>query len=470
MQGRRGLALGVAGIALAVVAGWAIGGARQRRARKGGLVRASFADSVGLLVEVATPALAKGVIVRRPRVVDLAARLDLDGRAVRRLQRLRRRRGGGPVVLALPGRQEAILLEGEDVRRVLENSPEPFSPAAAEKRAAPAHFEPGVSLISTGAERAERRALQDAALESDRPIHSLANRLGPAVQAEARRLADAAVGAGELDWPVFAAAWMRLVRRMTLGKAAAEDEALTRMAARLRANANWTFAHPKDKALRAGFLERIEGHLARGAPGSLAERIAVQRSNIESAPADQIAQWLFAFDAVGITGFRTLALLATHPEPAARVRQEIDRGGWDLPYLRACVVDAVRLWPTTPAILRQTTRPTEWGGGTLPEGAGVLVFTPFFCRDDERLAQAHRFAPELWLGRDPADNGALTPFSAGPAACPARHLAPFTASLFLAGLLRGCGELRTDAPLDPAQPLPGLLDHVRLRFTLPERG
>jgi hypothetical protein len=41
-----------------------------------------------------------------------------------------------------------------------------------------------------------------------------------------------------------------------------------------------------------------------------------------------------------------------------------------------------------------------WPAGTLPAGSNVVVFAPYFHRDDQRLPFADRFAPELWLGED----------------------------------------------------------------------
>lgn len=42
-----------------------------------------------------------------------------------------------------------------------------------------------------------------------------------------------------------------------------------------------------------------------------------------------------------------------------RARADIDA---DFPFLRACLLEAVRLWPTTPAILRQPNKETVWNG------------------------------------------------------------------------------------------------------------
>ena len=141
------------------------------------------------------------------------------------------------------------------------------------------------------------------------------------------------------------------------------------------------------------------------------------------------------------------------------------------PFTRACLLDAVRLWPTTPAILRETTAPSAWHGGTLPAGTLVLVFVPFFHRDDEHLPQAHRFAPELWLAPRDRHDWPLIPFSEGAGGCPGRDLVLLTASATLAALLRRRRLTLDQADvLDANRPLPGTLDHFRLTFTVEPRA
>jgi hypothetical protein len=82
-------------------------------------------------------------------------------------------------------------------------------------------------------------------------------------------------------------------------------------------------------------------------------------------------------------------------------------------------------------ILRQTTGATEWEGGQMPRGTGVLILAPLFCRGDERLPFADRFTPELWLSAGEAKRRGVVPFSIGPAACPGRNLVLLFASHFL---------------------------------------
>jgi hypothetical protein len=56
--------------------------------------RATVAETFGIAVDVLLPLVARGLIARRPRVVDLAERVDADRRAVHRMQRIRDRRTG----------------------------------------------------------------------------------------------------------------------------------------------------------------------------------------------------------------------------------------------------------------------------------------------------------------------------------------------------------------------------------------
>jgi len=187
-------------------------------------------------------------------------------------------------------------------------------------------------------------------------------------------------------------------------------------------------------------------------------------------PVQQVPQWLFAFDAAGMTTFRALALLATHPDQAARARKDMrnDPARQHLPFLRATVLEAVRLWPTTPMILRQSTRATHWDNGTMPADTGVLVYAPFFHRDDQRLPHADLFTPELWLKERSDKDWPLVPFSEGAAGCPGRNLVLLLASSMLAALLDGRAvELAPGRRLDPAR-LPGTLDNYTLRFKFTE--
>jgi len=457
--------------ALGLIGGYAVGKMLSKPARSATpgdtLPTAGVLDTLALAVDVFAPTFAKGVIIRRPGAEAVAERLDLDRRAVQRMQKLRNKYGPGPLMLPLPLRKQAVVFAPEHVRRVLDESPEPFATASSEKRAALSHFEPQGVLVSHGPERADRRRFNEAVLESDRAVHHMAERFLPLVDEEAGRILAAARDKGELDWDTFSQGWYRLARRVVFGDGASDDLELHDLTVALRKAANWAFLHPKKRATQARFFARIKHYLERAEPGSLAAVIARTPITAATLPHQQVPQWLFAFDAAGMTTFRALALLATHPQQAAQARKEIRNkpgiGRKHLPFLRATVLESLRLWPTTPAILRQTTRATAWEQGTMPAKTGVLLFAPFFHRDDQRLPYANRFAPEVWL-EERQDEWPLIPFSGGPATCPAKNLVLMLTSAMLAALIDGrAPRLVSDNPLDPVR-LPGSLNNFSLRF------
>lgn len=443
----------------------------QKTAQTTSLPTATVGETLGVFADVVLPTLAKGVIIRRPAVVAMAARLDLDRRAIRRVQRLRDTYGAGPLMLRIPVRNQALILDPQQVHRVLDESPEPFATASSEKRAALSHFQPAGVLISHGPDRADRRRFNEQVLDTGSPLHRLAARFDTVIAEEAGLLLGAVRHREVLAWDDFALAWFRVVRRIVLGDGARDDHELYALINRLRGDANWAFFKAKRRGLREQFYARLQPYLDRAEPGSLAEVIAVTPATAVTAPAQQVPQWLFAFDPTGMTTFRTLAVLATHPAHAERVQAELrERAGQprpDFPYLRACVLDTLRLWPTTPMVLRQTTRETQWETGTMPAQTGVMIFAPFFHRDEARLPEANRFAPELWLERRDNNDYPLIPFSGGPAMCPGRNLVLLAASAMLARLLDGrSARLLAGASLDPARPLPATLNNYGLRFAL----
>lgn len=459
------------------------GAARERApatARTGrSLPTASVADTLRVISRVLVPTIAKGPIIRRPAMVARAERKDLDTQAVRTLQAMRARYGSGPLMLKLPVRRQVIILDPDHVRRILDESPDPFSPASNEKVAALAHFQPKSSLISTGGERVERRRLNEQVLEHRCPVHHMAGQFLPIVDEEVSRLLGRVGSSGALAWDAFFDTWFCIVRRIVFGNAAREDRRITDLMTKLRSDGNWAFAKPVRTDLRDELHQRIRQYIERAEAGSLSAYVASTSPTGMQAAEQQIPQWLFAFDPAAMASFRALALLATHPQQLARAREESSGGAVGRPhrpFLRATVLESLRLWPTTPLLLRQTTRETTWENGVMPAGTSILIFEPFFHRDDQRLPDAHTFHPELWMEDDPEVKGFVprrwpfAPFSGGPAHCPAQNLVLMLTSGLLAALIDGRTMRLGDPQRLPPGRLPGTLDNYTLRFTLQPAG
>ncbi|GAA1128222.1 cytochrome P450 [Citricoccus alkalitolerans] len=420
-------------------------------------------DQARVLMRVLLGPVIKGPIVRRPKAVGLAERIDADAAGVAEMQRLRSRHGAGPVQLRLPGRRIALLLDPEDVHRVLNGSPEPFSPAMLEKRGALNHFEPGNALVSSPRQRLSRRPFNEQVLETERPVHSHAEQMGAIITEEVEALLGHADFTGTLDWDGFAVMWGRMVRRIVLGEGARDDHQVTDDLRRLRERGNFSYLVPQNRRLRDRFLGRLQEYVDHAEPGSLAEMVARTEASAEAEPVQQMPQWLFAFDAEAWATFRALSLLVSHPGAVERARAEMPQAP-DLPSLRTTVLESLRLWPTTPLILRDTTAETRWRNGVLPAGTAVVIFAPFFHRDDATLPEAHRFSPDLWM-RDRGDGDwPLVPFSGGPGMCPGRNVVLLTSSLVLAELV-GQRDLVAEQPLDTAV-LPGTLNPFTSTFTV----
>lgn len=432
--------------------------------------QASILDTLAVLKDVVLPTLGKGPLIRRRRVVGQAERRGLDDRAVARMQTLREKYGPGPLVLRIPFRHQAVILSAEDARMILEGAPEPFAAATLEKTSALGHFQPDGVLSSHGHERTIRRRLNEETLETGCPVHSMTAHFAAIAEEEMAKVAHEARARGTLDWDSFFTGWYRMVRRIVLGDAARDDAALTDLLETLRQRANLAFLRSKDRTSRDAFLTRLRGYVDRADPRSLAGRMAEACTDPDQQPHHQLPQYLFAFDPAGMASFRTFALLSAHPGIEDEVRQEIlDAGAGAAPALdrlRACFLESLRLWPTTPAILRETTRTVAWSKGELKEATQILIFAPFLHRDEATLPQAHRFDPDLWREGNARPDLGLLPFSHGPATCPALRFVPTIATLAMRSLLsRVRLDLNEASRLTPDR-LPGTLDNYTLTFSV----
>lgn len=429
----------------------------------------TLAETTALLSSVLLPTVARGAIVRRPVGETLAAATGSDRRTVSALRELRERHGDDPLPLSYTGRRIALVLAPEDVRRLLDGTPDPFSPGGAEKRGALSHFQPHGALVSEHRARPERREANEEALALGRLIHPEADAIAGHVHAESQALVVALRNAGSrggvLDWSRFSETFDALARRVVFGGFAVGDRRTTELLRALRARANWSYLIPVDRGVRREFLDRVRENIDRAEPGSLAARLG--RPGTGERPEDQVAHWLFAFDAAAIATFRALALLTSFGPAVEAVREEaVTEDGTDLPLLRATLRESVRLWPTTLVLIRESTRETTWRDGSIESGTAFLVMSSYFHRDPAQLPYADSFEPGIWADGRAEEEPGLVPFSYGSAGCPGRDLVPLTVSFLLRSLFRGGPLHRVDgAPPLRLHALPASLNHFDLSFS-----
>ena len=230
------------------------------------LPTATFSDAARTIRDVLLPVVAQGAIVRRPAASRAAELLRADDRALRRVRALRRRYGEGPLLIRVPGRTIALVLDPDHVHRILRETPEPFSAATSDKVGALQHFQPHAVLATDPPLRAPRREANEEALDSHHPVHRHAELMVAAITAELHP-------EGTLGWNDFREIWSRIVRRIVLGDKARDDTELTALLDVLRSNANWAALHPRNRNAQQRLDHKLGEYVENAAPGSLVESL-----------------------------------------------------------------------------------------------------------------------------------------------------------------------------------------------------
>lgn len=113
-----------------------------------------------------------------------------------------------------------------------------------------------------------------------------------------------------------------------------------------------------------------------------------------------------------------------------------------MPYLKACIKETLRLYPVLQTNLRQLQNDMEIGGYHIPAGTHVQTLSYFLCHDESVFKDAAQFKPERWL-RD-ADNHAhgvpyahaSLPFGFGKRMCVGRRIAELEMHLLLTRIVQ----------------------------------
>jgi hypothetical protein len=319
-----------------------------------------------------------------------------------------------------------------DVRRALEESPDPFASDPEAKKVGMAHFQPDALTISRGDLWRERRDFAEAVLGAAPPPPEFV------------------LDDDTLDFSVFHREFQRLTRCFVLG---ADDPEVTELLGTLMDQANGRPSSRSEEFDR--FEGLIEGYVAEGAEGSLVGVAASVAATDAVRASRQFTHWLFAMgDTLAVNVWRALGLLAAYPA-------ETD--------LTGTLLEAMRLWPTTPMLSRVTLSDLEWHGAEVEAGTQVLIVNTFMHRDEQRLGDAaHRFTPKGWSrGGQFVDDWGINFFSHGPQACPGGDLSvQLGVAAMQAVLERGRPVFDGTPALQTGAELPHMLDPFALRLAL----
>ncbi|KAL6655479.1 hypothetical protein ACP70R_006305 [Stipagrostis hirtigluma subsp. patula] len=158
-------------------------------------------------------------------------------------------------------------------------------------------------------------------------------------------------------------------------------------------------------------------------------------------------------DTNAITVEWTMAELLRHPAVMSKVRAELrevlgskphpdESDVGRLPYLRAVVMESMRLHPPSPMLMPHEAMAdgAEVGGYAVPKGTKVVVNLWAIMRDPALWPEPLAFSPERFEGAEQADFRGrdrleFMPFGAGRRACPGTPMATRVVTLILAAML-----------------------------------
>jgi cytochrome P450 len=322
---------------------------------------------------------------------------NADERTVSGLSKLRRKYGGDGIKL-LGGR--LVVLWGEPaIREVLDGSADAYAGNAGAKGKGMSHFQPDALTMSYGNEWRERREFNESVLAARDRVHPLAAHFLKIVDGEVERLGLV----DRLAWPEWERLFDHITLRVIFGDRAREDQELTGRLERLMGEANRLVGlSPNDDYYELyGALER---YLQDPEPDSLIGQINQAPHTDNTRVVQQIPHWMFATrDTLAQNAFRALAAIAADDGACRGVRDEIDGVNLSDPdavaglgHLEGCFQEAMRLWPTTPLLARETKREVTLAGETLDEGTQILILNVFNHRDAEHVEDADRLIPDRW--------------------------------------------------------------------------
>jgi cytochrome P450 len=427
---------------------------------------ASLYDTVKFNLFHIVPYFLRGIFTKNRFWSVLFDAIHPDPLAVKFCQQLRARYQTGFIATYLIRNKSILVFDHEGIRHVLDHSPFIYADPDL-KRMGMSHFQPNALTISRGEEWKDRRRFNEAVLDFGRRVHENADSFLDIIRTEIAALLNEKDS--YLAWENFDTLFKRITLQVIFGIAARSETELTGRLKSMMRESNRVFLLGKSRDFDA-FYQSIRTHLAAAEPGSLSARCRHAPSSAMTREENQVPHWMFAMmETLATNTLRAFALIVAHPKVEERVRLQLaatpelsasDIGS--LKYLRGCLQEGMRLWPTTSMLARLVLSDDRFGGITIPAKTQVIILNNFLHRDSETHPFADRFSPELWLETETDYH--FNHLSNGAQVCAGKYLALFLGTAVLAELLRK-GRYKLVRPrLNPRKPLPHALNEFRIRL------
>ncbi|CAD7090968.1 unnamed protein product [Hermetia illucens] len=117
----------------------------------------------------------------------------------------------------------------------------------------------------------------------------------------------------------------------------------------------------------------------------------------------------------------------------------------NLPYLRACIKESLRVLPVVIGNSRKTGKDLVLKGHKVPKGTNVLLVSAHTQVDERLYTGGEKFIPERWLKNQESDLSkeaknvsafTFLPFGFGPRMCIGRRFAELEIEVFISKIIR----------------------------------
>jgi cytochrome P450 len=432
---------------------------------KGGLANASLPESVAVLLTGVVPALARGLFSPRPGAMRLLTAINSDRRAITVLKKVRRKHAGQGVRLL--GGRIVVLWGAEAIGEVLDHSAEIYASDGGAKAKGMSHFQPDALTLSRGEEWEDRRRFTEAVLATEQRIHPFARRFLRVVAEEI----DALSLGSRLTYRDWERAFDRITLRVVFGDDARDDQHITELLEKLMGESNRLVGLKRSDEYYELYRE-LERHVAKPGNESLVACFAEAPHSDRTRMTQQIPHWMFALrDTLAANCFRALAAIVSDSQVERRVRDELSGADLRDPqaidrmrYLEGVLHEAMRLWPTTPLLARETTNQTELAGERLDEGVQVMMLNVFNHRAPAGVDEPGRIKPERWEHGE--KDYRFNHLSNGTQDCPGGPLVLLLGKAAIAQTLNARSVKLRSPKLGGGGELPEMLDFFRIELAL----
>lgn len=422
-------------------------------------------DSLRYTFGHVVPYFMQGIFTRNKFWFSFWNKVHRDPLSVKFCKRLRLKYRSSYIYVRMLRGKSLLVLDRDGIQRILDNSPVVYADAPLKRRGM-SHFQPSAVTISRGDEWRDRRRFNDAVLAPQGVcVHAYAPLFLEVVRDEVQDFLESANG--HYRWEHFETLFERIAIQVIFGKGVRDNAAAVALKRMMR-QSNRIIALRKSRHFD-DFYRRIREFLAYAGPNSLVSLCREVSSTESTRVENQIPHWLFAMkDTLAENTVRALALILSHPEAEAKIRaacrdivptspQAVD----ELAYLEGCIQEAMRLWPTTQLLGRETLVADALGQEIVPKGTQVIILNGFNHRDDETHESADSFRPERW--QEHSVDYHFNHFSNGTQVCAGKTLALFIAKAVLVNLLRESHlKLLSPATLHPQLPLPHTYNYYNI--------